>query len=209
MKSKIKDIFKSVLCVFSILSVFILMTEFDAHRPSPPQFVGSFVEPFAEKGVHIQAKAYNSKESQLYLSRNLHRKGVQPVQVTIQNNSGQIYILSSYGVDFPHHHAGKMALSFSVEHLPRSLALKVGAFFFWPLLIPSVLDSAITTKYHLQMRSDFYAKSLKEEGEVIPAYATVHRILFVPHEEFQEEFILYMQRGGTSHTLPFPVKINS
>ena len=185
------------------------MAEYQAHVPQVPQFVGSVIEPFRGEGVYIQAKAYSRDESKAYLSRDLVKKGYQPVQVTIQNNSQNAFFLSEEGVDIEQASPGKVARRISYEGIPKSIALKVASFFFWPFLIPSAIDSAITLKHHFNMKSDYYAKSVKEEGEIIPPYSSVHRILFVPAEHFEEEFTLYLmdQNSGRFHS--FRVLINT
>ena len=59
------------------------------------------------------------------------------------------------------------------------------------------------------MKADFHAKSIKEEGEAIVPYSTVHRVLFVPKDQYTEAFTLHLQDPKSGYFHPFPVKINS
>lgn len=59
------------------------------------------------------------------------------------------------------------------------------------------------------MRSDYFAKSIKEEDELILPYSTVHRVIFVRSDQHQDSFTLYLQeeKGGAFH--PFDLKVIS
>ena len=49
--------------------------------------------------VKIAAGLLNEKDSQYYFSRNALKKGYQPIQVYIKNNSEKTYILKSNNID--------------------------------------------------------------------------------------------------------------
>ncbi len=209
MKKQFKNLFKAVFFSTAIFSAFFFITEFEAYRPKIMPFVGSMAEPFREKGVHIQAKAYNSHDSQAYLSRDLLEQGFQPVQVTVQNNTAQGYFLSKKGVEAPHATTGEVTSHVIRSAIPRSIAFKVAGFFFWPLIIPGTIDSIMTFKNHSSLKKDYSAKSIKEEGEYIAPYSTMHRVLFIPQKDYSDTFTLHLQEQKTGHFSPFEVKINS
>ncbi|MDN3506428.1 MAG: hypothetical protein P0S96_04285 [Simkaniaceae bacterium] len=205
----IKNLFKPVFLTISIVSAVLFLSGFEAYRPETPQFVGSIVEPFSEKGVHITAKTYSEKESQSYLDRNLMQVGFRPVQVTIQNNTEDSFTLSSRGIEMDSAKSSEVANSVSRTAIPRSIGFKVAGLFFWPMIIPGTIDSIITFKTHLQMKQDYHAKSIKDEGELLPPYSTVHRVIFLPSGETHEEFTLHLQNQKSNQFTPFTVKINS
>lgn len=209
MKKELKNTFKSIFCGFFILSVFFFITEYNAYRPKPPQFVGSIAEPFKEEGIHIQAKAYDKHDSQAYLNRDLKGMGFQPVQVTIQNNTRNTYVLTTDGVEIPNATTSKISTYVTARGLPKSIALKVAGFIFWPFLIPGTIDTIMTIRSHVKMKADFHAKSIKEEGESIVPYSTVNRILFIPEDQYRDTFTLYLKDPKSGYFHPFPVKINS
>jgi len=204
-----KKLIKSILLVTCIVSAVFFISGFEVYHPETPQFVGSISEPFREKGVHISAKIYDAKESKAYLDRNLLQVGYQPVQVTIQNNTEDTYILSKEGLEMSSSTSSEVAGSVTRTAIPRSIGFKVAGFFFWPLIIPGTIDSIITFKAHLQMKRDYHAKSIKDEGELLTPYSTVHRVIFLPSNQTPEEFTLHLQNQKSNQLHPFTVKINS
>lgn len=209
MKKTLKNVCKSSFLGLLIVSGLYFFSEYNAYHPKPPAFVGSVAEPFHGQGLDIQAKAYDEHESQAYLSKNLQDMGFQPVQVTIQNNTAHTFLLSSQGVDLPNATTNKVSACVTARAIPRSIAFKVAGLLFWPFLIPATVDSMLTIKSHIKMKKDYHAKSIKEEGESIIPYSTVHRILFVPSDQYSDTFTLHLKDQKTGYFHPFTVKINS
>ena len=207
MKNQFNRLFKAIFCAVAIIGIFFLFSEYEAYRPKTPPFLGSIAEPFKDKGVHIRAKAYTKKESKMYLSRNLLSRGYQPVQLTIQNNTAHGYLLSNHGVDIPNASAKQVAFRVTSSAIPRSIAFKVAGLIFWPFLIPGVIDSILTFKSHMHLQHDFYAKSIKDRGEILLPFSTVHRIIFIPRDEFSPDFTLYLEDTESRFMRPFAVSV--
>jgi hypothetical protein len=143
-----------------------------------------------EKGVEVQVKLLSSGESEQLLGHDLLKRDIQPLHFTIHNNSPNAYSLSREGVELTQIEAKKVAKKLYRLTLPRAVAFKVISFLFWPFTIPSTIDSVHSYYSYKQMRKDFELKSLKEE--LLPVYATFHRILFVPSREMKERFNMTM-----------------
>ena len=150
--------------------------------------ITQWLKPFAkeEQGVIITAKAYNSVESKQFLGSDLADGGLQPVQLTIQNNSANFYTLSPEAVTLPSVSYKTAASKVARKAIPRSIAFKVAGFFFWPFMIPGTIDSIVTMHANSVRKKDFSAKSIRQE-HIVP-YSTIHRILFVPMAQFQKYF---------------------
>jgi hypothetical protein len=138
--------------------------------------------------VRVSARAYTPEESKAHLSRDLVRRGYQPIQVTICNNSPRTYTFSSARVGLDLVSAKEAAARVTRSALPRSLAYKLASVIFWPLAIPGTIDTIRTLKAHQALRRDFEAKAMKEEEEALPPYASVSRLLFVPQEAYTATF---------------------
>jgi len=207
MKNIIKNSFYLFFSILVICSTVYLTKEFVALRPQTLPFVGSMLEPFSEEGIHIRAKVYSPRESMIYLNRDLIHRGLQPLQVTIQNNTGNSFYLSNSGLDLPNMPSKAVAGKLMRSAIPRSIAFRIAGFFFWPLLIPGTIDSIITMKNYFDIRQDYYAKSIKDQPELIVPYSTVNRVIFLPSDLDADQFTLYLQepKGGSYH--PFPVEI--
>ena len=198
MRSMVNIVFKSVLSSLVVASVFFIKIPDKAIPTHQPV---QMVEPFVREGVYVQKKLYTFEESRKYLNRNLHRYGIQPIEVTIQNNTASTYILSENGVEAENSSGKQVANRVTMHGVPRSIALKVAGMFFWPLMIPSAIDSIISLKSNLQMRAEYHAKSIKREGELILPYSTVHRVLFVPHGKVEKTLTLHLKDAKSHHYL--------
>ena len=139
-----------------------------------------------KKTLEVHVKALSSDECKKLLGHNLPGKGVQPLHFTIQNNSPNEYSISPELVDLVHIDAKKVAEKIKNLALPRSIAFKILGFFFWPFIIPGAIDTIHTFHTYKLLKKDYRAKTMKEE--VVPVYSIVNRILFVPENEFKEEF---------------------
>lgn len=209
MKNYIKHTFNLIFFSLVILSTIFFTREFNSYQPQTLPFVGSMLEPFAQEGIHISAKAYSVRDSIVYLDRDLLYRGLQPLQVTIQNNTGRSYFLSNSGVDLLNVPPKAIARKITQSAIPRSIALRIAGFFFWPIIIPATIDSVITMKTHFNIKRDYYAKSIKDRPELIVPYSTVNRIIFLPADQMTDTFTLYLQEPKNGAYYPFSVEIKS
>ncbi len=53
-------------------------------------------------------------------------------------------------------------------------------------MIPGAIDTIHTFHTYKLLKKDYAAKALKDE--IIPVYSTVNRILFVPQDDFKDQF---------------------
>ncbi|MEI8329547.1 MAG: hypothetical protein WCG14_06085 [Chlamydiia bacterium] len=136
--------------------------------------------------IQVVAKAYTPEESTKFLNKNLLRKGYQPVQITIQNNSSQEYSLSSGSVGLPTASPSKVTMKLMQSAIPRGIAFRIASFFFWPFMVPSTIDSIITMKTYQSIKNDLQSKLVKKE--VIAPYSIYNRIVFVPIDQFKDSF---------------------
>lgn len=125
-------------------------------------------------------------ESKQNFGHDLISRGVQPLQLTIQNNSAKEFSLCPSSVDLPSIKPKKIAFKITKSAIPRGIAYRVASFFFWPFTIPSTIDSIRVYAHHKSLKKDFAAKGMKDE--ILAPYSTFHRVLFVPKDEFKKSF---------------------
>jgi len=207
MKKVLKNSFYVVFLSVVMVSGFFHYNQLEHYQSTPPPHIGNILQPFKDHGVHIRAKAYNVEECRAYLKRNLLSKGLNPIQVTIQNNTEKSYILSKEGVDLPDLSPAAVAHTVNRGYIPRSIAFKVAAFFFWPFMIPGAIDTVLTLRNHFELKGDYAAKSVKEEGELLLPYSTTHRVIFVRNQHLTEQFTLYLKDLRNGQYSPYPTKI--
>jgi len=175
--------------LFTLTAIFILTTSWDRYQFHPLKPVTVELLPtfsLNHSQVNIVAKALSSDESKQNFGHDLISRGIQPLQLSIQNNTPNEYSLCPSSVDLPHVKASKVAFKVTKSTIPRGIAYKIASFFFWPFMIPSTIDSIRVLSHHHHLKKDFKAKSLKDE--VVAPYSTFHRVLFVPREGFEETF---------------------
>ena len=148
-----------------LIAAFGIFTPWDSYRKSnlPTVATMNAEETFLRADtLHVVAKAYTSEESQKYLRKDLLRRGYQPVQITIQNNSAEEFSLSTGSVDLPTAEPSKIASKLLHSTIPRSIVLRVASLFFWPLAIPTTVDSMITLKSYKTIKNDLQSKLIKK-----------------------------------------------
>lgn len=193
----IRNILKSIVIVSLITGIVGLMIQERIVPPARPEHIT--IAPFKKEEITARAIAYTPKESKEALNENIPSHGYQPIQITVQNNSAKTYILSEADVDLPLVDPSKIAARISLGAIPRNIALKVLGFIFWPFIIPATIDSIISFKSHFNRSDEFYIKSLKERGEWLPPYSTMHRIFFIPKDVKADRFELHIKEHKGSY----------
>jgi hypothetical protein len=175
---------------FAILAgVFLLSTGFERYQIHPLKAVATEMLPsfsLDESRILVVARAMTSDDSKRNFGHDLISRGVQPLHLTIQNNTSNEYSLCPSSVDLPRIDAGKIALKITKSAIPRSIGYKIASLFFWPLMIPGTIDSIRVMTHHQKVKKDLQAKSMK--NEVVVPYSTFNRVLFVPKKDFQKNF---------------------
>lgn len=200
MKGRIFSLITTVVALFAILSSLgsfhIAPLESASKTPLTP-----FVK--KEKELALSYRCLSASESRLYLDVNLLKEGLQPVQITVENNTPRTYEIASDSIDVPHATGQQAAWKVTRHSLPRSILYKVISFFFTPFLVVETLDSVLTFKGHLDLRRDFNAKSLKDRGEVILPYSSVNRVVFIPIESYSGNFTITVTDVNNGKTEAF------
>ncbi len=169
--------------------IFLFATGWQRHQLHPLKPVASELLPvfsIKDRGVVIFARAITPDESKRYFGHDLISRGVQPLQLMIQNNTSEEYSLCPSSIDLDRVEASKVAFKVTKSAIPRAIAYRVASLLFWPFAIPSTIDSIRVATHHNKLKRDLKAKAVKDE--VIAPYTTFHRILFVPVQKFKEVF---------------------
>lgn len=170
-----------------IASLFFLTHLLDLEYRLPLKSVAKKILPelsLEHREVLVSAKVLTATESKQCFGHDLPGRGIDALELTIQNNTPREYSVSASAVDLPRVEAKDIAFRITKSSLPRSIAYRMASVFFWPFAIPGTIDSIKTLLHHRQIKKDFISKSLRDE--VIAPYATYHRVLFVPQHHIQE-----------------------
>jgi hypothetical protein len=182
-----KKLFPTTL--LALAGIFLLTTGWDRYRSNPLKPVAAELLPtfsIEHVQVNVIAKAMSPDESKQNFGHDLISRGVQPLQLSIQNNTSDEYSLCPSSVDLPRIEPSKIAFKVTKAAIPRGIAYKIASFFFWPFMIPSTIDTIRFIAHHEHLKRDIMAKSMRDE--VVAPYSTFHRVLFVPKDEFKHTF---------------------
>ena len=173
----------------ALAGIFLLTTGFDRQQIHPLTSVATEMLPslaLKEKRITVAANAMSGDQSKQAFGHDLPNRGIQPLQLTIQNNTPNKYSMCPSSIDLPKVSARKVANSVTKSSLARTIGYKIAGFFFWPFMIPGTIDSIRTMKHNKSIKKDVLAKSMKRE--IVAPYSTFNRVLFVPKEEFKKSF---------------------
>lgn len=153
------------------------------------------------KRLTIQTKVLTADESKEQLTRDLLSRRVQPIQVTIHNNTSAIITIDD--IDAKQISVTRMTNRVAVDAVPRLVGFRVAALFYWPIGFIASIDGLKTFTKYMRMKREFGARKMKLEA--IPPYSTLNRVLFIPCEEMKDSvnITLYNQETGKleEHTL--------
>ena len=189
-----KKIFYSVYPgIIVFLAGIYLTLGWQQHYIRPLPSLASAVMPSLdpqENGIDIQAKSLSVQESKRLLGFDLRSKGIQPIEIVIQNNTSHVFLIAPTSVDMEHIDYEEVARKVRRSSFKKSLGFKILGFVFWPLIVPGTIDSIRTFHSKKKLTKEYRAKSMKQE--VVPEYSTFNRILFVPVSEFKKDFTFSM-----------------
>jgi hypothetical protein len=108
--------------------------------------------------VKVAAKAFDKMDCKRYLDRDVIKKGYQPVQLFIQNNSDKNYLLSLNRLSLPYVRPEEVARTVHTSTMGRILGYGIpGIVIAWPLIIPAVVDGVKSSEANEALDKDFYA----------------------------------------------------
>jgi hypothetical protein len=161
-------------------------------------------ELFAQKPtVAISLKPLTDDESEKYLNTDALQYGYKPVQITVENQSSDPYLINDESVGLSLVPTDKIASAAKRSSLPAAITLKIAGFVFWPLSIPSTMHGIKTLQTYQKMKKDLYIKSVKEE--IIPPYTVMNRVFFVKTEDLKDSFYVTLINQETLETKVFAV----
>jgi len=161
------------------------------------------IESWVDEGILVQVRMIDDEESLDRLGVFADRWDVQPIRITIDNQTMQSYKITEESIDMPLLSLGAITKKLMRDALPLSITLKVASLFFWPLMIPSSIDGFMFLKRYDTLSRRLFAQLLHEE--VIPPYTKVHRLVFVPKASLKELFHVTLQEQEELQELHFCV----
>ena len=155
------------------------------------------------QGIEIASKVV-SKEDQFV--KDLSSSGYTLIEIEIKNQTNKEFNLSQDSLSLPQASTKEITWGITKKAIPRSIGLKIASFFFFPMMIPSAIDSLVTYKNHRSLKSDLKVKTLKKDGETLLPYTTTKRFIFVKEGDWakwteSKSFEITLQETNTPKLL--------
>jgi len=153
--------------------------------------------------LFISVKPLTGEESEKYLNSDVLDYGYTPLQISIENQSSDPYLINKESISLPLVEAKKIASASKKSSLPTAIGLKIAGFIFWPFSIPSTMHGIKTLQNEQKLTRDLTVKSVKEE--IIPPYTIMNRVFFVDTKKYQDSFSVTLINQETLESKIFPI----
>lgn len=197
---------KSWLSTASVAS--ILLFSGCAHygaSPMPP--ILSRLVPDAPRGLTIVARKFNQEDCKKFLDRDVIRKGYQPVQLYIHNDTDTNYVFSLNRLGLVHADPIEVANKVHTSTMGRALGYGVSGLVLWPLLIPAFVDGAKSAEANRALDRDFLDKAASDQ--LITAHSDFNKLIFVPKDECPDKFNLSLANTSSNNIDSFVVALDN
>ena len=157
--------------------------------------------------ILISAKAFNKSDCKKYLDRDVLKKGYQPVQLYIQNNSDKSYLFSLNRVSLSCARPEEVAEKVHTSTVGRAAGYGAAAWFTCGLLaIPAVVDGVKSSQANEALDNDFSAKTARDQT-ILP-HSHLNKLIFVPVNEYQQMFSITLIEQESNKPKTFNIVAN-
>ena len=193
----------------SLLMGLVLLSGCASYRATPLHTIVTKETwmPWKANDVLIAARAFDEEDCKRYLDRDVISKGYQPIQVTIENKSPHNYLFSLDRVSLSCAQTEDVAQQVHTSTAGRAGGYGAAALFFWPFVIPAVVDGVLSVQANESLDLDFASKGAKDQ--VIAAHAHVNMVMFVPESDFDNVFSITLIDLETNQPREFRVHTSS
>lgn len=141
-----------------------------------------------ERFVSVSYRLYDKNDCEKYLGRkDILKKGYQPIQFTITNNTKKTLYISNDSFSFTSTPAHVVAKKVHTDTTGRVLAYGIpGMLFMWPFLVPAVVDGIGSSRANAELDEDFDNKEI-EDAQIQP-FSTANGVVFTPLKSFKDNF---------------------
>ena len=143
-----------------------------------------------KKGVSLAHRAFNVTESKMYLGRDIQKKGFQPLQLSITNNTDHSYQVTPSSLSMPIANADYVAQKSHTNTTGRAVGYGTAAVLSCGLFaIPAIVDGMGSSKANKQLDMDYCAKMLRLDTVIHP-HSTLSGVIFVARGAYTNDFTL-------------------
>jgi hypothetical protein len=172
------------------------------YKARPLSFPSGAIE--EKKNVSVTAYALNDDDMHYYFSRRAIQKGLQPVQLTVVNNSKDSYFLDAKDINLNLESRSSAFDQLRLSKASRCVGWGVAGLFLWPFLIPAAVELVKTDKANKDMRQDFVQRVIDRDSRLlIKPGQEINRVFFVSHSNVQHSFDVTLTNMADKKELSF------
>jgi hypothetical protein len=149
-------------------------------------------------GLHLM----DEDEILKYFNADLTLKDIQPIYLSIENNSDKTYRFYRQSLSiktFPHEEAAKRGQRNTFTRV--TIPLMISFFILWPLAIWAIADGAASSTANKQLRADYESKAF-EEGPIRPRQYK-YGIIYAPNLGSGQDINISLAEMETNEKLTF------
>ena len=176
------------------------------HRPqavlSPPT---EGQEKIIEK-VLMRIKPLRDFECSYYFDNRLVSRGIQPIQLCIQNNSEKYYVLNGEDISLPLMGKRDVGAVLYKNIVGRSIVWLTGTIaFFWKLFLPILLvDTLFCLQANKEISNDITSICINPKQKLVVApHSKIHKVLFVPVGQYHHHMTIVLREQENNGEITF------
>lgn len=175
------------------------------HRPQAVLSPPTEGQSQTQKEVLVRIKPLRDFECSYYFDNRLVSRGVQPLQLYIQNDSDRYYVLSGSDISLPLLGKRDVGSRLYKNIVGRSVVWFVGALFFWKLFVPVLfVDTLFCLQANKEIGADLTSLCVNPKQKlVIAPHSRTHKVLFVASDMYHHHLMVPLQEQGKEETLSF------
>jgi hypothetical protein len=195
-KKYLRFIFKS-FCLILGLGLMFGCAKYDPQHLDVPR--GKLKQ---KEGVVVAKKALTEEECRTYFDRRLLKRGYQPVQIYVKNETDKTYVLDSYNIGMPLEPVKKV-----MNSMHRNVPWKATKYFLIGGVIWGTLEGIMSYDVNRKIDDDLKERSINENDIVqIKPYGVVNRVVFVAKNNYDDSnFSLKLLDTESKKELKFDV----
>jgi len=159
----------------------------------------------SQKDVTVRIKELRDFECAHFFDSRLVTKGLQPIQIYIQNDSSKVFVLDATKLSVPL--VGRRGVSAKVYKnvVGRSVVWFMGVSLLWKIFMPVlILDTLFCVQANQDAQRDIHSVCVQPKDKiVIQPHSRFHRVLFVPREKYHQHLSVTLQEQGNEEELVF------
>lgn len=162
-----------------LVPVLLLVANCAHYKGRPLRPLPSKTDFYAQDNkVSFNYKPFTKSDCKYYLSRNVIKKGYRPIQISIENNTDRHLSFAQNNLSVKTMPADIVAERSYFSIHKRALGYGITGIFFWPFIIPAIVDSCWADEENPKLLSDYLDKEASDR--IIEPNSKLEGLIFVP-----------------------------